>query len=78
MASAFLDHNQNLGNEEIAGIGVALGGGFGTTDELCPVKFDKAMATKDKPGWTNAVKEEYDRISFSLQDSQARLRAIQH
>jgi hypothetical protein len=34
MASAFVDLNQDLGNEEIVCVGAALGGGFGTTDEL--------------------------------------------
>ena len=62
IASAFMDLNQDLGNEEIVCVGAALGGGFGTTDELRPMKYNEAMATKDKSEWLKAVKEEFERM----------------
>ena len=34
--------------KEVACIGSVLGGGFESTTELKPMKYDEAMATKDK------------------------------
>jgi Reverse transcriptase (RNA-dependent DNA polymerase) len=43
-------------------IGAALGGGFGDTTELKPMKFDEAMRTENKDKWLQAVEEEFHRM----------------
>ena len=47
-------------NNELRCVGAALGGGFGSTNELKPMKYQEAMATKDKAEWMKSVKEESD------------------
>jgi hypothetical protein len=47
---------------ELACVGAGLGGGFETTEELRPLKYDEAMATEDREKWTKAVEEEYQRM----------------
>jgi hypothetical protein len=47
---------------ELACVGAGLGGGFETTEELRPLKYDEAMATEDREKWTKAVEEEYKRM----------------
>jgi hypothetical protein len=48
--------------EEIATVGSSLGGGFGNTAELKPLKYNEAMAGPDKEKWDKAVLEEYERF----------------
>ena len=47
---------------ELACVGAGLGGGFDNTYELHVMKYHEVMATADKDKWTEAVKEEYDKI----------------
>ena len=37
-------------------------GGFENTQELKPMKYDKAMASSDKKKWEKAIKEEFDHM----------------
>jgi hypothetical protein len=60
ISTAFIDKSK--GDDELAVVGAALGGGFEHTAELRPMKFKEAMATKDKAKWLVAVKEEFDRM----------------
>ena len=48
-------------DHKLAGVGAGLGGGFGNTMELKPMKLNKAMAT-DAVGWIKAVEEEHERM----------------
>lgn len=48
--------------EEVLLIGAGVGGGFGNTNELKPMKFQQAMNTKDKEGWIKAVEEEWNKM----------------
>ena len=48
-------------DQEIAGVGSGLGGGFFNTTELRPMKYKEAMQV-DREGWTKAVHEEHDRM----------------
>ena len=48
-------------DQEIAGVGVGLGGGFYNTNELHVMKFKEAMK-KDPKSWTKAVDEEHNRM----------------
>jgi hypothetical protein len=48
--------------EEIMAVGAGIGGGFQSTAELKPMKFQEAMKTKDKEAWLKAVKEEHQRM----------------
>ena len=50
----------DINNAELACVEAASGGGFELTAELCPMKYDEAMAMRDKPSWINLVKEEWD------------------
>jgi hypothetical protein len=50
-------------NNEVAGVGAGLGGGFANTNELHVMKYDEAMRGGDKRQWTQAVKEEFDRMN---------------
>ena len=50
-------------NSEVAGVGAGLGGGFANTNELHVMKYDEAMRGSDKHQWTQAVKEEFDRMN---------------
>jgi len=47
---------------ELAMVGAGIGGGFGNTAELTPMKFDEAMKTEDSKGWVKSVDEEHDRF----------------
>ena len=55
---------QELDNDEIEylGVGAGIGGGFEHTEELKPMKYKEAMATKDKVQWQKAVDEEHKRM----------------
>ena len=48
---------------ELACVWAGLGGYFDNTNELHVMKYHEAMATADKDKWTEAVKEEYDRMT---------------
>ncbi len=43
-------------------VGAASSGGFENTAELIPMKYDEAMQTKDKKGWEQSVKDEWERF----------------
>jgi len=43
-------------------VGAASSGGFDNTPELIPMKYDAVMQTKDKEGWKQAVKEEWEQF----------------
>ena len=63
LGCATIDKMQDQGNDgEIASVGAALGGGFVNTAELKPMKYDEAMASPDRLGWIQAVREEFDRM----------------
>eukprot|EP00957_Ditylum_brightwellii_P128327 9787862-Ditylum_brightwellii.AAC.1 len=47
---------------EIGCVRAGIGGGFINTNELHVMKYNKAMAEKDKDKWKEAVKEEYKRM----------------
>jgi hypothetical protein len=51
-------------SEEIMAVGTT-GSNFNNTAELKPMKFDEAMATKDRDGWVKAVEDEYERFNKS-------------
>jgi hypothetical protein len=44
-------------------VGAGISGGFQDTHELHVMKYDQAMKSKDKQSWTNAVKDEHDRMA---------------
>jgi hypothetical protein len=46
------------GVEEMT-VGAGVDGGFVNTNELHTIKYDDAMATKDRSKWIQAVEEEY-------------------
>ena len=48
-------------DDEVAGVGAGLGGGFFNTSELRPMKYKEAMKV-DREGWTKAVREEHERM----------------
>ena len=43
-------------------VGAGIGGGYSNTQELHVMKYNEAMATKDKDYWAKAVDEEYQRM----------------
>jgi hypothetical protein len=45
---------------EIACVGAGIGGGFINTMELHVMKYDEAMAGKDKEAWKVAVEDEHN------------------
>ena len=47
---------------EMACFGMGVGGGFEDTHELHVMKYDEAMASKDKKGWEASVEEEHERM----------------
>ena len=53
---------KELQNQELAYIGTGYGTEFESTSELHAMKFNNAMATKDKLQWEKAVSEEHDRM----------------
>ena len=51
---------------EMVNVGAGLGGGFENTNELHVMKYDEAMATKDRIGWTKAVAKEHGRMKTAV------------
>ena len=47
---------------ELAMVGAGIGGEFGNTAKLMPMKFDEAMKTKDGKGWEMSADEEHNRF----------------
>ena len=48
-------------DHKLARVGAGLGGGFGNTKELRPMKYKEAMVV-DREGWATAVEEEHNRM----------------
>jgi hypothetical protein len=44
---------------KVACVGMGLGGGFEDTHKLHIMKYDEAMATKDKKGWEASTNDEH-------------------
>ena len=59
-SSEYFDQDDASG--EINAVGAGIGGGFGNTAELKPMKFKEAMKTPDKEHWLEAVEEEHDKM----------------
>ena len=53
------DETKNARQVEYACVGAGIGGGFGNTAELKPMKFKQAMRTPDKEKWVAAVEDEH-------------------
>lgn len=53
---------KKLDNNEVGAVGAALGGGFDSTEELKPMKYDEAMKSPDAEKWKEGCKEEYNRM----------------
>ena len=58
--------NSEMGQEsevmEVNAVGAGIGGGFGNTAELKPMKYKEAMNTPDREHWKEAVEEEHDKM----------------
>ena len=48
--------------EEIMAVGAGIGGRFDHTSELCPMKYEEAMATPKAKQWGKSVDMEHDRM----------------
>uniref|UniRef100_A0A7S2KWV0 Integrase catalytic domain-containing protein n=1 Tax=Leptocylindrus danicus TaxID=163516 RepID=A0A7S2KWV0_9STRA len=52
--------------EEVACVGVGIGGGLAHTNELKPMKFDEAMSGTDADKWQIAVEEEKEKMDKNI------------
>ena len=56
------DMIEEIRQYEFACVGAGIGGGFGNTEELKPLKYKEAMASNDKAKWAEAVKKEFNNM----------------